>query len=277
MPPARYANPPVLRRSEVATAVATGALTLVDPARVPPRLLPLYRVAVAGAGGAGIYAALENDRELAPLPAARAALALGVGGTMFATMGLWERVDASVSAAMRRRGVRHPRVKLAAASVLASLAVAALDNTLSRVLPADETVRADLSPELRALAEAILAETDDHSAPLLRSQLHHARAVGWAEIDELDGHLDLDIGTVTRWAVPHEFTFPVRAEFDHAGSTYAVQLRVDGGRLSEVLLEQVGFDPASDRVDVWPTRWPAVSEVRLRHDPVAPVPDGGSA
>ena len=29
--------------------------------------------------------------------------------------------------------------------------------------------------------------------------------------------LDLDVGTVAHWAVPHEFTFPVRAEFDLEG------------------------------------------------------------
>lgn len=277
MPPARYTSRPVLRRSDVVSAAATGALTLVDPARLPDRLRPAYRLSVAGVAALGIHAALDKERELTRQPVARAAIAAGVGGAMYATMPLWERVDAAVSALMRRRGVAHPRVKLAAGSVLLSLAVDALDAAVSRTVPADETVRADLSPELVALADAILAETDDHSAPLLRTQLHQARAIGWGEIDELDGQLDLDVGPVTHWTVPHEFTFPVRAEFDLDGATYAVQLRVDGGRLSEVLLEQVGFDPASDRVDVWPTRWPAVSEVRLRHDPVAPVSDGGAA
>ena len=277
MPPARYATRPLLSRSDVVTAAATGVLTLIDPTQVPPRLKPAYRVAVAGVSAAGIYVALDKDPDLGNQPVPRAALAVGVGGTLYATMGLWERVDAIIHGVLRRRGVRHPRLTLAAGSVALSLAVDAFDSVQSRVLPDDETVRADLSPELLAIATAILAETDDHSAPLLRAQLHQARAVGWGEVDELCGQLDLEVGPITHWVVPHDFTFPVRAEFDHAGATYAGRLRVDGGRLSVVMLDQVDF-AETDPVDSWPSAWPAMSEVRLRHDPVTPQDaDGGVA
>ncbi len=112
---------------ELARAGITGVLSLVDPADLTPRARRAYRVTCAALAGAFAYDELRTDDEFAGQPAKQAAIAVGAAGAVLGTMGLWERWDGKVHRWLVARGVRRPRLVIAAAATSTSLATAFLD------------------------------------------------------------------------------------------------------------------------------------------------------
>jgi hypothetical protein len=278
-------------RRELAIAGVTGALSLVSPADLGPRALLVFRVTCATLSGAFTYDTLRNDEELADQPAARVSLAVGAAGAVFGTMGLWERWDASLHRWLLRRGVSRPRWVIAAGTAATSLVAAAMEARATETQDEHEElgpVIAPLDPRLREVLVAVLASTEELGSPLLQQQLTRARAAVWgpdgSEGEELPGFLELvvvapgETADVAR-VVPHSFTFPVRAEFDHDGTTYALRLGVEEGWLSSVTLVPVPEAPAvSDAAggtESWPKSWPAVADISLRHDGEEATPTEG--
>ena len=116
---------------ELAVAGITGALSLVDPAELSPRTRTSYRLTCAALSGAFTYTVLRGDDELTDDPRQQAAVAVGAAGAVFATMGLWERWDASLHGWLVARGVQRPRLVIAAAATATSLLSAALEARVS--------------------------------------------------------------------------------------------------------------------------------------------------
>jgi hypothetical protein len=111
---------------EIAIAGVTGALSLVNPADLSPRALRAYRLSCATLSGAFTYGMLR-DEDLTEHPQAQVAFAVGAAGAVFTTMGLWERWDAGMHRWLVARGVRRPRLVIAAAATATSLLPAFLD------------------------------------------------------------------------------------------------------------------------------------------------------
>ncbi len=112
---------------ELAFAGLTGALSLVSPANLPSRALLAYRVTCATLAGAYTYDALRKDPELADKPAVKVALAVGGAGAVYGSMGLWERWDSGLHRWLLARGVKRPRLVIAAGATATSLLGAVLD------------------------------------------------------------------------------------------------------------------------------------------------------
>jgi [ribosomal protein S5]-alanine N-acetyltransferase len=112
---------------ELAVAGITGALSLVNPGDLAPRALAVYRVTCAALAGAFTYTVLRDDGELTDDPAQQVAIAAGAAGAVLATMQLWERWDAGVHGWLVARGVKRPRVVIAAGATVTSLLAAYLD------------------------------------------------------------------------------------------------------------------------------------------------------
>ncbi len=252
--------------SGVALSVATGAMTLPDPATLEPRALRLYRTAMALLVGWSTYDALSETSEGFSLPpAARAGLSVAATAGTAAFIERFERNDAQFHRWLGRRGVRHPRRFSAIASTVVSLGVIALAER-TRASAADfdeiETQELPLDAGLQAILERILASTEEHSAAALRDQLPLARYVRYDD-DQVVGYLDivLDEHAVPQRAVPRDFVFPVQAVFEHGGQGYAIRIGVTAGLMSEVLVQP--DDP--DDVEL-PPSWPSADQVDLRHD-----------
>jgi hypothetical protein len=262
---------------EVVIAGISGGLSLISPANLPPRGLIAYRITCAALTGAYTYDSLRRNDEFVGEPAVRVALAAGATGAMFGSMGLWERWDSALHRWLVARGVSHPRLVIAAGTTATSLVSALLESRASQRDQADEVTepsQTDPDPRLRALLAAILAETDDFSAPVLRQQLALARAEVWERDEGSDDSLPAFVGLAVAGAhdvaraVPHSFVFPVRAEFEHHGTTFGVAIDVQDGRLSSVTLEPAERSETVDdsAEDAWPATWPTVDQVVFRHE-----------
>jgi hypothetical protein len=260
---------------EIVIAAIGGGGTLIRPAGLPPRALAAYRIACATFGGAYTYDVMRKHHDFAGQPLARLAVAAGAAGAFFGTMDRWERLDEALHQRLVARGVRRPRLVLAALTAAGYLGMALLD---AKAIEREEGSAAtgpsltDLDPQLRTLLAALLAETDDFSAPALREQLALAQVEAWGldedPDEELPAFLDLAVAgahDVAR-AVPHVFVFPVHAKFEHDGDTFEISLQVRDGRLSSVRLapsrRSATLDDSDD--ESWPTTWPAVDDVLMR-------------
>lgn len=246
----------------VIEATALGAATLIDPQRLGRRTRPAYRVGVAAVTGIATHRALVQDDELVLNPVSRAAIALGTAGTIFGTMGLWERVDAVGHNWLVRRGVKHPRLALAGFAFVTSLVPALIDQRRAADTPDSdnlgETPRHEpLDPALRGVLRAILGATEEYGAPHLRTQLADATWESWepprAPEDPRPEYLQLSLNNPSahQRARPLTFTFPIRAR---TVDGVEITIGVDQGLLDHVVVE--GTLAA----------WPELAEVTLVSD-----------
>jgi hypothetical protein len=122
----------------LASAAVAGAVTLVRPARFPRwarRGLSLANT--AGTAGA-VFLAVRGDDELPDDHPLHRALtisdvtAAATGGLMLVTSGLGVKADAKIEHFLVRRGVRHPRLVMAAGVVALLLAVKTVQDAASK-------------------------------------------------------------------------------------------------------------------------------------------------
>ncbi|MDY6056078.1 hypothetical protein [Micrococcus sp.] len=277
----------------LAMAALWAGVELPDPnAGSPARRQDVQRlVAAAGAvyGGAELREQLRQARVAsgrAPgwwgrrgLDLAGLAGGAATAGLSLAAAPLNRRVDAWAVRALARLGVPRPRWALAGASALLMLAANASTRAGARqaaVVAALTGPEAEGTLELMEVpadARAVIAALLDPSRPgarhlpggaELRGQLPHLRAVedrpGVTFTDWLALVVDED-APVER-AVPHDFTWPVRARFVHEGERFELTLRVVDGELGALALEPL--DPARD--EAWEARgtidrWPTTAEL----------------
>lgn len=264
---------------DLAVAAASGALTLVDPARLGLFGRLTFRTSQAAVVGALTWTAAKEVPGLEWQPETRVATTAGAIAVTFAFAEVGEALDAVAVRALSRRGVTRPRLAVAAGAVALALGLSVLDRSVAQQradADADGTVDVPvlrpLPEPVRAIIAAILDQTEDHDSRRLRAQLGAAREESWSEVEEFVPMIELAVPEDVPLAVPHTFTFPVSAHFRSTrGVPCAVQLLVAGGRLSALVIDVYGpawdemADDWDDEGDADPlvdvTAWPALGEL----------------
>ncbi|GMA34355.1 hypothetical protein [Demequina litorisediminis] len=160
----------------VASAAAVTALALVEPRRLSVGGRLAYRAAIAGVTAWGVWAESRHAPEYLVSPLTRAGLTVGAAGLAFGVAEAGEAADARLADALSRRGVPRPRVALAAATGVASLASwwwgsRHADAADDPWLEVDDAVEfTDVPAETRLLALRLLSATDQWGAAALREQ-----------------------------------------------------------------------------------------------------------
>lgn len=134
-----------LRVSDVLTAATTGLLTLPDPAHRSPARRFALRAVLAGATGAAVWAGTGTRPEGRPGTRPRAVLTTAAAGLVYGSAVLGDRLDGVIHRALVRRGVRRPRVVMAAAATAVALAASVADRHADdhgAAVPPSESARA---------------------------------------------------------------------------------------------------------------------------------------
>lgn len=258
----------------LAAGIASGLLTLIDPAKVRPGIRRATVTASGIATGAVVWLSSSSNEEYVPEKELRGSLALGIGalgavGTHYGFV-----VDGKIHQMLLRCGVRNPRPLMALVSGILSTAVILLepssaakttdhDNDIYGATPLER----EISQPLRELLAAMLAATEDFGAPLLREQLAGAREQHWGEPKEFTTELTFVAPEGAGLTVPRDYTFPVHADFTTSpGQQMRVSLQIQDGVLATLFIDALQEQPAaahSDDTDPFEalTRWPLASEV----------------
>jgi hypothetical protein len=256
----------------IASSVVIGALSLIDPARLSFGQRVAFRCLTAAVTSVLVLIELRRVESLEANPVAKAGVAVGVAGTVLGLSEASEKLDARIVSGIERAGVRRPRLALAAVSTALSIAAfrsgTVSDGTVSDVT-VDGPVYFDIAPEISALVDGMLALTTNHSSAALQAQWATAREEHWAETEpgEFGRWLEFSVDESTPRAVPHTFTFPVKARFlAPSGIPAEASLLISDGRLRSLLVDVVqGADGLEDFDDGDPLdgldAWPAVADV----------------
>ncbi|GAA3669430.1 hypothetical protein GCM10023081_04850 [Arthrobacter ginkgonis] len=268
----RFADPRALEYGVTSSAVLA-ALSLPDPARLSPGRRAALHGAIALLSGALMLVELRKTdlEETGPLldPLAKGALAAGAAGVALGLARPADALDARIQGLLVRRGVPKPRVILAVGSAALGLATFLADRALAARESGDGANdddggprQAELDPALRTLMEGILAQPRGQAKTALRAQLAGAREEVWGEPEGFDSMLEFAVDPDAPLAVPHDFTYPVRARFTApSGVPLEVILRVSGGRLASLAVDVaedtpeleafIGEDPF-EGLEAWP-------------------------
>lgn len=278
------AVPPFLRRlSEpgrperaVLFAAVLGAAALINPARLSPARRAGYRAGLATASAATV--ASDTPRELGGVN--RAALAAAAAGATLGFAELGESIDAKLHGALVRRGVRTPRLALAATTValsllgeLPSLLEARRNRAAARHSGAADPAQeyGELPAGARSLIAGMLDFSADRGSAALRTQLAAAREHLGEDPSGAYSAIDIDFEDTESLprVVPHQHVFPVIARFDDpdTGARREVRLDINEGRLSALRIDEVtdaddyDWDDEAHARSLWPSAWPARAEV----------------
>lgn len=262
----------------VASALAIGALSLIDPGPLKPAARAVYRTTIAGVTAAMTWAAARTEFSSVE---ARVGTTIGATGAAFGLLGASEAVDARMQRGLVRMGVRRPRLVIAATSVAFTAATFLADRAVSEHLAADgdghpfDWEDRQLSDTVRVLTAALLARTDAFGAPELRTQLASARERTFTdERFRSPSFVQFAVADDAPLAVPGNAAFPVTARFaTDDGTLYVVTLGIAEGRLSSLEIVEVTEDGAEPTLEA--ERWPEAHEVTLHVEtPHGTVPLG---
>lgn len=261
-------------RARIVTALvsgaASGALTLIDPARFKP----CTRRSLLGGSGAA-YAAVawvgsSGSAEYKPGNVLRGSLALGLGALGAISTHYSFALDSKIHQSLLRRGIGNPRPLMAAGSGILTAALVLLEAPVQEAEPVaydNGPAEREITPGLRDLVAGMLGATDDFGAAQLREQLAGAKEQYWVGPEEFTCSLSFVVPVDAVRTVPRNFTFPVHADFTTAdGHPMCVSLQIHDGMLDTLVIdvphEQLG---TADTDDVDPfesvTGWPLASEV----------------
>jgi hypothetical protein len=254
----------------LASSAAMGALTLIDPARLSPGGRLAYRGAMAALAAAGVAIELNaDDDDLFLDPTSRVAITVGAAGLILGMAEVSEHWDARMYGYLAQRGVSRPRLLMAAGATAFSLASFALGRLVTRPQPAgrwDDLVLQPVPAEVRALVLGLLDATDGYGADQLRAQLETAQVEASAAGD-FSSVVEFVVPDGAQRAIPHDFTFPVKAHFrTDSGEEVRALLIVQDGKLDALVLDSVAdngdFENEDGPVDLDDAgRWPALHEV----------------
>jgi hypothetical protein len=265
---ARRLTDPRSLENGLASSAAMGALTLIDPVRLSPGGRLAYRGAMAALAAAGVAIELNaEDDDLVLDPTSRVVITVGAAGLILALAEVSENWDARLYRYLSERGVSAPRVLMAAAAAAFSLASFELGRLVPRPRSFDggeDQVLRPVPAEVRALVLGMLDATEGFGANELRAQLETAQVE--APTAGFSSVVDFVVPTEAQRAVPHDFTFPVKAHFrTDRGEEVRALLVVQDGLLDTLFLDSVAGegDPEEDfLVDLDDAgRWPALHEV----------------
>ncbi len=271
-------------------AIALGAATLIDPAKLTKGKRAAYRLGIAGLTAADI----ATDVPPGTSATSRSAAAVAAGGAVLGLSEVGEAFDARVQRALVRRGVSRPRLVLAVSGVAISLAA-----QLPGVIRASRITRglhprglsgldvgagghpefAELPDGARAVIAGMLDYSAEPSAGALLAQLDSAREQLWEGVSGSYDVISIDVAEAESKprAVPHVQRFPVSASFaDPAtGKTRVLRLYIESGMLAQLTIEHeeahAEWQPNDSReVGLWPARWPSLAETTFALDSDAP-------
>lgn len=242
-------NPNSVLHGVVSTGAVT-ALTLVEPRKLSTGRRLAYRGATAGLAAWSMHAGLrpisENDFDVIG-PIGRAAISTGTAGVVMGAAEVGEGLDARLHDAVKRTGVRHPRLWLAAGGGTFAAAAWWLGRrfdgggvNLDEVLPdAPNRTLHEVPDNLRAVISTLLEATDEFAAPQLREQLAEASVYHWdgeaPDFDSTQFHVPYHISRV----VPGNYRFPVIGTFTAVQDLpFTIELFIDDGYLDSVNIER---------------------------------------
>lgn len=256
-----------------AAGVASGLLTLIDPAKLRPATRASVCLGTGALTGALAWFSTAGEEPAKSNLKFRTGFTLALTGLGIASTKLGFVADRKIHQALLKGGVANPRTPMAIGSGILTALTFLLeppraeeaDSSFGGAL--EESPVRELSAEVRELIEGILAQTEDFGAPILREQLTGAQEQYWGGGEGFDYQLDVVVPEEGRRTVPRHFTFPVHADFTTAtGEPMRVSLAVRDGHLDYLLLDvnhELTAPAATDDLDPLEsiTRWPLASEV----------------
>ncbi|OIH83767.1 hypothetical protein BLJ79_13760 [Arthrobacter sp. UCD-GKA] len=254
------------------SGAASGALTLIDPARFKP----CTRRSLVGGSGAA-YAAVawvgsSGSAEYKPGNVLRGSLSLGLGALGAIATHYSFALDSKIHQGLLRRGIGNPRPLMAVGSGILTAALVLLEAPGREAEPLDYDADAgpaerEISVELREVLTGMLGATEDFGAAQLREQLAGAREQYWAGPEEFTCSLSFVVPQDADRTVPRNFIFPVHADFTTPdGHPMRVSLQVHDGTLDTLLIDVqheqlVTANTDDDDPFESITGWPLASEV----------------
>jgi hypothetical protein len=274
----------------VVSSLAVGALSLIDPNALTPARRLLYRTGLAGLTAAMTWL---GTRGTAATLEGRVGTTVGATGAALGFAEASEALDGRLHHALVDVGVRRPRVVIAAAAAAFTAATFVAERAVSEHLAAQDELDGEdrpLTDEVRSLAAALLARTDDFGAPELRAQLASAQertfrddrfaSASFAPASFASASfasasfVQFAVADDAPLAVPGTAVFPVTARSaTDDGRLFVVSLSVVEGRLSSLEIVEVVDEAGGPGSE--PDRWPEAHEVTLHLEtPRGPVPLG---
>lgn len=271
-------NPNSLLHGVVSTGAVT-ALTLVEPRQLTTGRRLAHRGAIAGLAAWSMHAGLrpvnEDDFDVIG-PIGRAAITTGTAGAVMGVAEVSEGLDARLHDAVRRTGVSHPRLWLAAGGGAFAAAAWWLGRrfdgggvNLDEFLPdAPNRTLHEVPDNLRAIISTLLEATDEFAARQLRKQLAEASVYHWdGEVPDFDTaqfHVPNHIARV----VPGNYRFPVIGQFTAIEDLpFTIEFFIDDGYLDSVNIERT-----TDWTQQQEERWEEICAVNPDLD-LIPSPD----
>jgi len=270
---------------QVVTAAAIGALSLVTPARLSPGRRFAFRTATATLTGVMLWIEMrDSGKGVLPSETRAGLTAAGVGLT-YGVAEWGEAIDGRIHRGLERRGVRHPRLVMAAAATVATFAAGRLglnDDPLGSELDElhVEGERRPLDPAARALVTALIDAAGGEYRDSLRRQLAEAESHHWGDADAgFVPFVQLVVPEDAPRVVPSEVTLPVRGRVLHDAQMLEVSLHVADGRLAWLSIDPVEVvDTLEESLlgeDEPLSAWPRVADVTLfRETPEGLLPIG---
>ncbi|GAA1497623.1 hypothetical protein [Paeniglutamicibacter kerguelensis] len=257
-----------------ALGLASGLLTLIDPAKLRPATRAGLCFGTGAVTGAAAWFGSVREEPLETTKVFRGALALGLAMLGVGSTKLGFVLDAKIHQALLRRGISNPRPIMAVGSGILTTVTFLLDGPREGTGPSprpgsaeEELPIRDLPQPVRELIEGILGETDEFGSGILREQLGEAREQYWGNPWEFAYQLDLAVPADTARTVPRDYTFPVHANFTTPeGHPVRVSLLVNDGQLGALTvdIDHEAMEPvqgdAADPLGSF-ARWPLASEV----------------
>jgi hypothetical protein len=243
------------------------------------------RAGAAALSGFVVWTALRDlQSDFFRRPLRAGFTAAGVGAAL-ALAEASDAVDARLHQSLVRRGVKRPRLVLAAASaVFVALSYISPRKDDTAEVKAEEFPDADTVPvpsEVRALVNTLLSATDDWGAPQLRAQLEVAEAIAYSGEDEEAFYpgVGFSVPDGLPRAVPGSGNFPIIGRYHpFDGRSADVYLSTQNGRIDALSIgpgddwspeDEIEWMDAGGSVQDLPG-WPAPDELTL----MVETPDG---
>lgn len=227
----------------LAAGLASGALTLIDPARFKPCTRRGLVTGSAAAYTAVAWVGSSGSEEYKPGNILRGSLALGLGPLGAIATHYSFTLDGKIHQGLLRRGINNPRPLMAVGSGILTATLVLLEPPAEAPEPIaygneDGPAERELTADLRDLVAGLLNATDDFGAAQLREQLKGAREQYWVGPDEFTCGLTFVVPEDAVRTVPRNFTFPVHAGFTtDDGHPMRVSLQVHDGVLDTLLID----------------------------------------